>query len=279
MGMRIISACAEQTAARTSRPCWTGDHLRVCGADRLLPLAHRQVVRIISACAEQTETDAIEPSNMRDHLRVCGADLKAAAMASKKKGSSPRVRSRQRVVPRMHQPPGIISACAEQTDWLDSSMNLPRDHLRVCGADLGNACDAFNPYGSSPRVRSRHILAYYAIIGAGIISACAEQTDQSEKRLTCSSDHLRVCGADIDTDETVDVVPGSSPRVRSRQSIIFGDNRCPGIISACAEQTHGLHSRRTQMGDHLRVCGADTIMSSSQLKNEGSSPRVRSRPA
>ena len=73
-GVRIISACAEQTTRTRNISARTTDHLRVCGADRhrhpqiedelgssprvrsrLEPLtAHAVIRRIISACAEQT---------------------------------------------------------------------------------------------------------------------------------------------------------------------------------------------------------------------------------
>ena len=90
----ITSACAEQTVALALEPAFVGDHLRVCGADRVnLPVGfppsgspprvrsrlgdfkHSDIaVRITSACAEQTEYTALKTRIDRDHLRVCGAD-------------------------------------------------------------------------------------------------------------------------------------------------------------------------------------------------------------
>ena len=49
------------------------------------------------------------------------------------------------------------------------------------------------------------------------------------------------------------------------------------IISACAEQTPPNWAALKTPRDHLRVCGADTIMDNAETIDKGSSPRVRSR--
>ena len=152
----------------------------------------------------------------------------------------------------------IISACAEQTTNRPVKLQLPRDHLRVCGADA----DAIKPApiraGSSPRVRSRLLLLLDSPINRGIISACAEQTCPSERQESHSGDHLRVCGADGRVTSPAHRYLGSSPRVRSRRKALPEDNLNTGIISACAEQTNVPNGSYEEMRDHLRVCGADT---------------------
>ena len=172
------------------------DHLRVCGADarsrvyRLPSLGSSPRVRsrredrggapleggIISACAEQTHIVWRLFYCPRDHLRVCGADETKGQLVETKTGSSPRVRSRRSRSLRGHVPLGIISACAEQTSSSSQSSLRPRDHLRVCGADQAELGERCRHEGSSPRVRSRPNLRRPSCLGAGIISACAEQT-------------------------------------------------------------------------------------------------------
>ena len=49
---------------------------------------------------------------------------------------------------------GIISACAERTDWRTFPSLQYRDHLRVCGADFRVRMGGITVDGSSPRVRS-----------------------------------------------------------------------------------------------------------------------------
>ena len=131
----ITSACAEQTAASSSRACWAWDHLRVCGADqnrkprglrawgsppRVRSRLSRTIRRprwrrITSACAEQTPIAPIGCARSRDHLRVCGADRDGSYWVDARDGSPPRVRSRLRPVQLSRLRGGITSACAEQT--------------------------------------------------------------------------------------------------------------------------------------------------------------------
>ena len=76
---------------------------------------------IISACAEQT-VQATEPLRLDwDHLRVCGADDDAGTRVFHALGSSPRVRSRQLRSAVTYTPRGIISACAEQTEFMQQA--------------------------------------------------------------------------------------------------------------------------------------------------------------
>ena len=70
------------------------------------------------------------------------------------------------------------------------------DHLRVCGADYMEDDGGRQLVGSSPRVRSRLVVEYFAGVNEGIISACAEQTRTRNRAAYPTRDHLRVCGAD-----------------------------------------------------------------------------------
>ena len=131
----IISACAEQTLSDPFVVTLSGDHLRVCGADRsagcrqartwgssprvrsrpVSPVRSLMTFGIISACAEQTAWTGRRRVTDWDHLRVCGADTSLRGMRPSHSGSSPRVRSRRRCLGRQPMPVRIISACAEQT--------------------------------------------------------------------------------------------------------------------------------------------------------------------
>ena len=176
----ITSACAEQTPliASSRRPSW--DHLRVCGADlasngrtcatlgspprvrsrQSLVSLHGCAVGITSACAEQTSPILGKSWLLRDHLRVCGADKALQQVPEVRTGSPPRVRSRpwNRCCPRFRA--GITSACAEQTQGRASPCPHPRDHLRVCGADIIKDTENAKLMGSPPRVRSRLVVPF-----------------------------------------------------------------------------------------------------------------------
>ena len=174
-GRGITSACAEQTRWATMIGSHAGDHLRVCGADRIRhyrptgepgsPPRVRSRPRdleadvvdlgITSACAEQTSPVGYTPYLRWNHLRVCGADDIAAIVHAATEGSPPRVRSRLAMWRMRIGCRGITSACAEQTLFHRGTERYGEDHLRVCGADS----DRYNDYdygvGSPPRVRSR----------------------------------------------------------------------------------------------------------------------------
>ena len=293
----IISACAEQTLRRPTRPHHGRDHLRVCGADLMATLCDPfrlgssprvrsrphvvddDVTRggIISACAEQTVSSASRSGSARDHLRVCGADSHCTRQTIHRSGSSPRVRSRHIPRPVADEVSGIISACAEQTRFRWCRCWCRRDHLRVCGADDPLPRPHGRQRGSSPRVRSRLRCSIVRWVGRGIISACAEQTTASKPSTGCRRDHLRVCGADDRNGQRRFGHVGASPRVRRRRGGQAGAGLEGGIISACAEQTPTGFWPASDTRDHLRVCGADVLSSCRQIGKTGSSPRVRSR--
>ena len=154
-GEGITSACAEQTRICRGTTTSRRDHLRVCGADRLMGAAVKAIsgspprVRsrlhsiqmtslrwgITSACAEQTAILKASNCWARDHLRVCGADQPRTASCLMPPGSPPRVRSRRQRRDERGDRTGITSACAEQTVRGSAVMMVGRDHLRVCGAD------------------------------------------------------------------------------------------------------------------------------------------------
>ena len=126
-------------------------------------------------------------------------------------------------------------------------------------------------------MRSRQVRADAVHDELGITSACAEQTKRLAHRSRLLRDHLRVCGADSDetTPDYSDI--GSPPRVRSRPIRHEQTNGLGRITSACAEQTQRLDRELISIGDHLRVCGADSARAFSTPSVMGSPPRVRSR--
>ena len=113
----------------------------------------------------------------------------------------------------------------------------------------------------------------------GITSACAEQTNGSTTDAPRRRDHLRVCGADWVVRVEAHVDQGSPPRVRSRPNAYKGALAAVRITSACAEQTGGATELPICPRDHLRVCGADDGNRTDMTLDDGSPPRVRSRPA
>ena len=233
---------------------------------------------ITSACAEQTLPPLSCDIVSRDHLRVCGADAAIVNEHTFLPGSPPRVRSRPRCCRTVHPPGRITSACAEQTPGHSNLPREARDHLRVCGADYSHVRKTLDEYGSPPRVRSRPHDGVEHAHAEGITSACAEQTLAQRCQNRSDWDHLRVCGADTYTSAWASAGAGSPPRVRSRRCGMSCGTCRRGITSACAEQTRPRSNSLRTRKDHLRVCGADDAQEAKAKTEEGSPPRVRSRP-
>ena len=234
--------------------------------------------RITSACAEQTPHWTRRSPRPRDHLRVCGADRQWNRPSQNRAGSPPRVRSRRPGRKSVSDASGITSACAEQTARSMRDHSSGRDHLRVCGADRTHGTRSSRRAGSPPRVRSRRAAGAVAGESGGITSACAEQTSIACRAMSWWTDHLRVCGADASNLPEDQQESGSPPRVRSRQRPRILPYSRIGITSACAEQTPLLVPVIRPIRDHLRVCGADDLLSIIEYVHRGSPPRVRSRP-
>ena len=198
---------------KTNSKPW--DHLRVCGAvlapatgrsagwgssprvrsGPFPPFRKRLSAGIISACAERSWNPGLGIWRARDHLRVCGAVYAPNDTYSCLEGSSPRVRSGQRLKTAATIRWGIISACAERSVSNMRQTFAYRDHLRVCGAVGGVITAAGGNLGSSPRVRSGRIRGILHPADDRIISACAERSRPRTARSSPRRDHLRVCGA------------------------------------------------------------------------------------
>ena len=127
----------------------------------------------------------------------------------------------------------------------------------MCGAVYPHWLIRRNQEGSSPRVRSRLHAPLEALVRPRITSACAEQTPTARTCSSITTDHLRVCGADLTWVWATSRRDGSPPRVRSRPTGYTPGFDNHGITSACAEQTGRDGTRKSRGTDHLRVCGAD----------------------
>ena len=86
-----------------------------------------------------------------------------------------------------------------------------------------------------------------------------------------------MCGKDVIAMLVSTLVWGSPPRVRER--LLLGLTLCVqrGITPACAGKTLFLQQRKSEGGDHPRVCGKDDLLVRNYLKRLGSPPRVRER--
>ena len=199
--------------------------------------------RIIPACAGNTCRSGNAAPSRRDHPRVCGEHNLIKSFVDGKTGSSPRVRG----TPRTNRPhnlmPGIIPACAGNTQ------SLLLFGCRIVDAEV---VDEF-----------------------GIIPACAGNTHCMTPTSAVSWDHPRVCGEHVITSANKAEASGSSPRVRGTLRIVRRFSTCQGIIPACAGNTPWKRPDGSWPRDHPRVCGEHGGWRADAAPRQGSSPRVR----
>ena len=206
---------------------------------------------------------------------MCGEHFALYRLPKRSAGSSPRVRGTPLVdhVERLQE--GIIPACAGNTTCASWREYWPRDHPRVCGEHLVDYRARRAETGSSPRVRGTRVGRDRQERSAGIIPACAGNTQSGGNPTGLSWDHPRVCGEHRKRGVTKSTGSGSSPRVRGTRGRPHGFQIRFGIIPACAGNTPPRHTPPHTTWDHPRVCGEHARNAWNGVVSWGSSPRVR----
>ena len=192
---------------------------------------------IIPACAGNTWTEGLRPGDAGDHPRVCGEHLDGGFAPRRCGGSSPRVRGTQMPPGPPKPQPRIIPACAGNTEAAVDDEIVSRDHPRVCGEHAEHDPIVSAVRGSSPRVRGTRQARQKPDRPAGIIPACAGNTDSDDVRIAHDGDHPRVCGEHVTYAVEGASSQGSSPRVRGTQGRSVVRLPTAGIIPACAGNT------------------------------------------
>ena len=271
-------------------------------------------VQIIPARAGQTLSSFLRMCWDSDHPRACGANASYGYRGGCLRGSSPRVRGKQREGAELRLSGRIIPARAGQTARRSTRRRTSPDHPRACGANAaigggyprfgssprvrgkqqfevrGRLLDRIIPArganqlniqldvwqsGSSPRVRGKLWVDVFGAFCCRIIPARAGQTHSRQPSSRRLSDHPRACGANQWAKEYQTISDGSSPRVRGKLAV--EDLYVPAvrIIPARAGQTGIRAPSPTACTDHPRACGANTWSKLTVIPPSGSSPRVR----
>ena len=129
--------------------------------------------------------------------------------------------------------------------------------------------------GSSPRVRGKPTISSSGRSKTGLIPACAGKTQGSFLRRSLRAAHPRVCGENLIVSRANAIGPGSSPRVRGKQTTLCASSGTCGLIPACAGKTWIDVAHAIQIPAHPRVCGENARSPQPPSKPPGSSPRVR----
>ena len=132
--------------------------------------------------------------------------------------------------------------------------------------------------GSSPRMRGKQTSCNQPLFYLRLIPAYAGKTDCAVGVRPGNGAHPRVCGENTGIIGVAQVVPGSSPRMRGKQSSHDRNHRVVGLIPAYAGKTIHVHWPRARTPAHPRVCGENLVIPTHRKAHAGSSPRMRGKP-
>ena len=200
-------------------------------------------LRIIPAHAGQTELAESVASSEPDHPRACGANNSVAVMSDVPAGSSPRMRGKPRSGVRPGRGIRIIPAHAGQTLTNEAGSTRRPDHPRACGANSAISANHVPLFGSSPRMRGKHLNEPLHVTNVRIIPAHAGQTPDELVWLTLPTDHPRACGANPVLSFIIPSVIGLSPRMRGKPAFRVDVAAGGRIIPAHAGQTRSCPRR------------------------------------
>ena len=190
-------------------------------------------------------------------------------------GSSPRVRGKRPVVPPRTFRRGLIPARAGKTLPQRPSWPWAWAHPRACGENCVCPARPASGRGSSPRVRGKHQRSDAGSRIPGLIPARAGKTTMPGRPRSASTAHPRACGENMTTTLLLQLLLGSSPRVRgkpTRPRIWCSEER---LIPARAGKTKPAPVNSSSTGAHPRACGENLDADKEAVRQFGSSPRVR----
>ena len=275
----LIPACAGKTlSARNScRPFRA--HPRVCGENPIPDPGQISLAGSSPRVRGKLSVWGMWFFCMAAHPRVCGENFFTQLIDTRKNGSSPRVRGKP-------WPPGVvinlsrlIPACAGKTAFQDYLPCTGPAHPRVCGENCGQSLRLRTRGGSSPRVRGKRWFRNSGQPSGRLIPACAGKTTHDRHDHPRTGAHPRVCGENSICSCPVIPANGSSPRVRGKRTSGPRRRGWRGLIPACAGKTLRARNSCRPFRAHPRVCGENLCDGATYPVVQGSSPRVRGKPA
>ena len=210
----IIPACAGNTRRRTPSSSPDGDHPRLRGEHAATglfyeseggssPLARgtrddavrgTDATGIIPACAGNTPSSEPPLRGLQDHPRLRGEHAQQEDPRGPCGGSSPLARGTLRQRLECIAIPGIIPACAGNTNMSCARTDREQDHPRLRGEHSMTLLMRLIKWGSSPLARGTRDDPSHPQRPHGIIPACAGNTPCVGTIRCWSQDHPRLRG-------------------------------------------------------------------------------------
>ena len=235
----------------------------------------RLAIRFIPACAGNSHQVFYTCQVYTVHPRVCGEQLDGSAGDASPGGSSPRVRGTAIEFARRRVAQRFIPACAGNRRFELDTQRHASVHPRVCGEQVSGSCSGSGSGGSSPRVRGTETSRDKTSTNNRFIPACAGNRPGRARAAEGVAVHPRVCGEQMSPKPRSSRTAGSSPRVRGTGPHVTSRRCMVRFIPACAGNSFGHVVIPMSVSVHPRVCGEQSLNATSELKESGSSPRVR----
>ena len=179
----------------------------------------------------------------------------------------------------LRPPPRNIPAYAGKTSVSIMMRHVPREHPRVCGENTHSQDQRKEKKGTSPRMRGKRAQSRSYAYSIGNIPAYAGKTPAPASATAATKEHPRVCGENLPSDKIQEAFTGTSPRMRGKRSNPACLRTNSGNIPAYAGKTHGLPALSPYLAEHPRVCGENFDSRLERVNREGTSPRMRGKPA
>ena len=225
------------------RPVVPARFIPAPAGNRALARFENRPMRFIPAPAGNSWFILERPRLDTVHPRACGEQSPAAALDSRKTGSSPRLRGTGVSGGGDSGGKRFIPAPAGNSRLPGLSRSLQPVHPRACGEQKGNGRVRRREDGSSPRLRGTDQLpnpppAFFRFIpapaGNSLIASPAVRPTSVHPRACGEQDRLHVCSGDP---------CGSSPRLRGTAGYQETALRCLRFIPAPAGNSHSHQER------------------------------------
>ena len=231
--------------------------------------------RLIPARAGKTTRPRSAQPGCSAHPRADGENDPSSLSSTGLFGSSPRGRGKPVWAQQRRQMQRLIPARAGKTPCRARAHSCVSAHPRVGGENIDSWELPERHVGSSPRRRGKHSRRLPRPYGGGLIPAWAGKTAHRLLPLLDGGAHPRVGGENDLTEPIMELMPGSSPRGRGKQSFADGFDGASGLIPAWAGKTSSRPATTTGTWAHPRVGGENAFHSMPSTSHRGSSPRGR----
>ena len=269
--------CGEHSLSGVSRSGNRGSSPRMRGTHMLIsvPPYNRRFIPAYAGNTSKIGASRVSPSV---HPRVCGEHRRFHSGVRDSPGSSPRMRGTRRGQRQRRTGHRFIPAYAGNTNPIpEFAVDLPV-HPRVCGEHSAVVQVHDGRFGSSPRMRGTLRQPLPCRSRIRFIPAYAGNTTNAASCCRPVAVHPRVCGEHVTASRLFSASSGSSPRMRGTRVCLNWVNPSPRFIPAYAGNTEVYNVKGELAPVHPRVCGEHIDMARDQVRDRGSSPRMRGTP-